>query len=226
VCNINFMNNVQQHSIMSPKHVRDKDAKIRLIFETFADLVNRNGYDRLSTRHVAEAAGISVGTIYHYFPGGKHAIASRYIDRVTDELFDPNIFMEIEEKDLRWFFDGLVRRYLFVHRESLEIHRAIDQAILADPDVRRRNREAIVTNMSKVVAELKDAGLYGSLPERSVLNGFILLFNILEGIIHRHLFVYSLFEAEEELISFLVNLLECLTKGGEFFSAMSAGGGI
>jgi AcrR family transcriptional regulator len=211
---------------MSPKHVRDKDAKIRLIFETFADLVNRNGYDRLSTRHVAEAAGISVGTIYHYFPGGKHAIASRYIDRVTDELFDPNIFMEIEEKDLRWFFDGLVRRYLFVHRESLEIHRAIDQAILADPDVRRRNREAIVTNMSKVVAELKDAGLYGSLPERSVLNGFILLFNILEGIIHRHLFVYSLFEAEEELISFLVNLLECLTKGGEFFSAMSAGGGI
>jgi AcrR family transcriptional regulator len=226
VCNINFMNNVQQHSIMSPKHVRDKDAKIRLIFETFADLVNRNGYDRLSTRHVAEAAGISVGTIYHYFPGGKHAIASRYIDRVTDELFDPNIFMEIEEKDLRWFFDGLVRRYLFVHRESLEIHRAIDQAILADPDVRRRNREAIVTNMSKVVAELKDAGLYGSLPERSVLNGFILLFNVLEGIIHRHLFVYSLFEAEEELISFLVNLLECLTKGGEFFSAMSAGGGI
>jgi AcrR family transcriptional regulator len=211
---------------MSPKHVRDKDAKIRLIFETFADLVNRNGYDRLSTRHVAEAAGISVGTIYHYFPGGKHAIASRYIDRVTDELFDPNIFMEIEEKDLRWFFDGLVRRYLFVHRESLEIHRAIDQAILADPDVRRRNREAIVTNMSKVVAELKDAGLYGSLPERSVLNGFILLFNVLEGIIHRHLFVYSLFEAEEELISFLVNLLECLTKGGEFFSAMSAGGGI
>jgi len=200
---------------MARKHVRDKDAKIRLIFETFADLVNSKGYDRLSTRHVAEAAGISVGTIYHYFPGGKHAIASRYIDRVTDELFDPNIFMEIEEKDLRWFFDGLVRRYLFVHRESLEIHRAIDQAILAD--VRRRNREAIVTNMSKVVAELKDAGLYGSLPEQSVLNSFILLFNVLEGIIHRHLFIYPLFEAEEELISFLVNLLECLTKGGEIF---------
>ena len=202
---------------MSRRHVRDKKAKIHLIFETFAELVNRNGYDKLSTRHIAEAAGISVGTIYHYFPGGKHAIASRYIDRVTDELFDPNIFMEIEEKDLRWFFNGLIRRYLFVHRESLEIHRAIDQAILADPDVRRRNREAIVTNMSKVVAELKDARLYGSLPEQSVLNSFILLFNVLEGIIHRHLFVYPLFETEEELISFLVNLLECITKGGGIF---------
>jgi AcrR family transcriptional regulator len=202
---------------MSRRHVRDKEAKIHLIFETFAELVNRNGYDKLSTRHIAEAAGISVGTIYHYFPGGKHAIASHYIDRVTDELFDPNIFMRIEEKDLRWFFDRLIRRYLFVHRESLEIHRAIDQAILADPDVRRRNREAIMTNMSKVVAELKDAGLYGSLPEQSVLNGFILLFNVLEGIIHRHLFVYPLFEAEEELISFLMNLLECLIKEGGIF---------
>jgi len=183
---------------MPRRHVRDKDAKIRLIFETFADLVNRNGYDRLSTRHIAEAAGISVGTIYHYFPGGKHTIASRYIDRVTDELFDPSIFRGIEERDLRWFFDGLIRRYLFVHRESLEIHRAIDQAILADPDVRRRNRDSIVTNME-------------------VLAGFLLLFNVLEGIIHRHLFVYPLFEADEELISFLVNLLECITQGGELF---------
>jgi len=40
---------------------------------------------------------------------------------------------------------------------------------------------------------------------------------VLEGIIHRHLFVYPLFEADEELISFLVNLLECITQGGELF---------
>ena len=202
---------------MPQKHVRDKEAKIRLIFETFAELVNRNGYDKLSTRHIAEAAGISVGTIYHYFPGGKHDIASRYIDHVTDELFDPGMFRGLGEKDLRGFFAELIRRYLIVHRESLEIHRAIDQAILADPDVRRRNQEAIMVNMSKVVAELKDAGLYGSLPEQSVLNSFILLFNVLEGLIHRHLFVYPLFETEEELVSFLVNLLECLTKGGGIF---------
>ena len=74
-----------------------------------------------------------------------------------------------------------------------------------------------MTNMGRVVSELKDAGLYGSLSEQSVLAGFLLLFNVLEGIIHRHLFVYPLFEADEELISFLVNLLECITQGGELF---------
>jgi len=212
------MNNVQQQLIMSRKHVRDKDAKIRLIFETFANLVNRNGYDRLSTRHIAETAGISVGTIYHYFPGGKHAIASRYIDRVTDELFDPGIFGRLGEGDLQGFLEELIRGYLSVHKENLEIHRAIDQAILADSDVYRRNLEATTANMSRVVAELKGMGLYSDIPELLVFNGFVLLFNVLEAIVHRHLFFFPLCETEEELVVFLVDLLEHLTKENEFFS--------
>lgn len=190
---------------------RNKEEKIRLIFETFADLVNRNGYDSLSTRHIAKAAGISVGTIYHYFPGGKHAIASRYIDLVTDELYDPNIF-KLGEKGLREFFEELIRKYVIAHQKHIEIHRAIDQAILADPDVYRRNREATKLNIIRVVTELRDMGLYSSFPEPIVLNSFILLFNVLEGLIHRHFFIYPLFETEEELVEFLVELLECMIK--------------
>ena len=196
---------------------RNKEEKIRLIFETFADLVNRNGYDSLSTRHIAKAAGISVGTIYHYFPGGKHTIASRYIDFVTDELYDPNIFEKIGEKDLREFFEELIRKYVIAHHKHIEIHKAIDQAILADPNVYRRNLEATKLNISRVVTELRDTGLYNSIPEPIVLNSFILLFNVLEGLIHRHFFIYPLFETEEELIAFLVKLLECITKEGAVF---------
>jgi len=203
---------------MLRRRVRDKESKIRLIFETFSELVNRNGYDKLSTRHIAEAAGISVGTIYHYFPGGKHAIASSYIDLVTDDLLDPGIFGRLGEGDLAGFLEDLVRRYLSVHKENLEIHRAIDQAILADPDVYRRNLEATAANMSRVVAELKDAGLYGDIPESSVIKGFILTFNVLEALVHRHLFFYPMFENDEEFVAFIVSLLEHLTKESELFS--------
>ncbi|MHA2231228.1 MAG: TetR/AcrR family transcriptional regulator [Candidatus Hodarchaeales archaeon] len=44
------------------------------ILRAFKDLVNRNGYDKLSTRHIVKAAGISVGIIYHYFPAGNHPL--------------------------------------------------------------------------------------------------------------------------------------------------------
>jgi AcrR family transcriptional regulator len=196
---------------MQKSFSRNKEEKIRLIFETFANLVNRNGYDSLSTRHIAKAAGISVGTIYHYFPGGKHTIASRYIDLVTNELYDPNIFMKLE-MDLQGFFEALIRKYVIEHQKHLEIHRAIDQAILADPDVYLRNQEATKINIGRVVAKLRDEGLYNSIPESVVQNSFILLFNVLEGLIHRHLFVYPLFDTDEELIAFLVKLIECVTK--------------
>ncbi len=44
------------------RYVRDKEGKINLILETFEELVNRDGYDRLSTRHIAKAAGIAHGS--------------------------------------------------------------------------------------------------------------------------------------------------------------------
>ena len=199
------------------RFTRDKEAKIDLIFETFAELVNEHGYDRLSTNHIAEGAGISIGTVYHHFPRGKHEIASRYIDHVTDDLFDPGMFGGLKEIGLRGFLDELVRRYLVVHRENLEIHRAIDQAILADSEVYRRNREATEANMSRVVAELKGMGLYGDIPESSVLGGFVLLFNVLEALVHRHLFVYPLCETGEELVAFLSNLLEFVIRESGVF---------
>jgi hypothetical protein len=105
-----------------------------------------------------------------------------------------------------------------VHKENLEIHRAIDQAILADSDVYRRNLEATRANMSRVVAELKGMGLYSDIPESSVVKGFVLLFNVLEALVHRHLFFYPICETGEELVVFLVGLLEHLAKGSEFFS--------
>ena len=190
---------------------RNKQEKINLILTTFADLVNRHGYDTLSTRHIAKAAGISVGTIYHYFPEGKHSIASNYIEHVTDELFDTNIF-RLGEKSLKEFLEELIQRYLIVHKKNFEVHKAIDQAILADPVVYQQNQGAIKLNMRKVVKELRHLGLYSSIKEPVVLNHFMLLFNVLEGLIHRHLFIYPLFENDGELILFLVKLLEFITK--------------
>jgi hypothetical protein len=107
---------------------------------------------------------------------------------------------------------------VIAHHKHIEIHRAIDQAILAEPDVYRHNLEATKLNIRRVVTELRGMGLYSSIPEPIVLNSFILFFNVLEGLIHRHFFIYPLFETEEELIAFLVKLLECVTREGAVFS--------
>jgi len=198
---------------MSEKgYVRDKEGKIHLIFETFAKLVNKNGYDKLSTRHIAKEAGISVGTIYHYFPGGKHSIASGFIEHITYQIFNADMFKDVEESSLHEMFENLVRRHLKVHRENFEIHRAIDQAILANRGVFKRHIMAVESNIHEVTNKLKHLDVYADIPENSLFKILLLFHNLLEAIVHRHLFFNPVFDTDEELTSYLVNILLFQTK--------------
>lgn len=67
------------------------------ILKATSELLETVGVDELTTIRVAEAVGISVGTLYHYFPN-KHAIlhslAENWIETVLDSLED------IIQKDL------------------------------------------------------------------------------------------------------------------------------
>ena len=67
------------------------------ILKATSELLETVGVDELTTIRVAEAVGISVGTLYHYFPN-KHAIlhslAENWIETVLNEL------EEIGQRDL------------------------------------------------------------------------------------------------------------------------------
>lgn len=67
------------------------------ILKATSELLETVGVDELTTIRVADAVGISVGTLYHYFPN-KHAIlyslAENWIETVLDGLED------ISQKDL------------------------------------------------------------------------------------------------------------------------------
>ncbi len=189
-------------------YVRDKEGKIDTIFETFEALVNRDGYDKLSTRHIAKEAGISVGTIYHYFPGGKHSIAMGFLERLTQGVFDPEMFMAARDEGSRKaLYEGFIRGHLANHRENLEIHRALDQAILADEGVRRRNSEVIMTNLRDAAGELMRRGLFSGAPSPDVARTFLRNFKLIEAVVHRHLLVEPFFETDEELVEFLSRIL-------------------
>ena len=186
--------------------IRDKEGKITLIYETFAKLVNERGYDQLSTRHIAEVADISIGTVYHYFPKGKHEIAGGFMEHISHAIFDPDMF-NADQQDLSAFLQNLVKKYLRIHLENLAIHRAIDQAILASPDVAENHRQSVITNLRNVVNELRNRNLYIDLSEQEVFQSFLLFYNLIEAIIHRHLLMHPFFKNDDALEGFLVSML-------------------
>lgn len=60
-------------------------ATVDAILEATAHILVREGYDRASTNKVAERAGVSIGSLYQYFPG-KEALVAALLERHLGEM--------------------------------------------------------------------------------------------------------------------------------------------
>jgi len=55
------------------------------LLEATARVLIKGGYDKASTNRIAEVAGVSIGSLYQYFPS-KEALVAAVVDRHTQEL--------------------------------------------------------------------------------------------------------------------------------------------
>jgi AcrR family transcriptional regulator len=60
-------------------------ATVDALLEATARVLINEGYDRASTNRIAEVAGVSIGSLYQYFPS-KEALVAAVIDRHTQEI--------------------------------------------------------------------------------------------------------------------------------------------
>src|SRR5687768_18611571 len=60
-------------------------ATVDALIEANARILVKEGFDKASTNRIAETAGVSVGSLYQYFPS-KEALVAAVIDRHHQEL--------------------------------------------------------------------------------------------------------------------------------------------
>ncbi len=93
-----------------PKQRRSREMVERLLEATAATLAER-GLDDTTTNHIAEKAGVSIGSLYQYFPD-KEALLEALMERVSDKV--SNVFREHATKleyvkfDLKTVSDYLI----------------------------------------------------------------------------------------------------------------------
>jgi AcrR family transcriptional regulator len=101
-------------------------ATIDAILEATAHILIRDGYDRLTTNHVAREAGVSIGSIYQYFPS-KDALVAALVDRQLDRMLSviaPEVAEAIDEPFDK-AIDRLVRALMRAHEVEPELYRAV-----------------------------------------------------------------------------------------------------
>ncbi|HZY64079.1 MAG TPA: TetR/AcrR family transcriptional regulator [Edaphobacter sp.] len=109
----------------SPVQARS-NASVQAICEATIQVLLALGKERLTTRKVAERAGVSVGTLYQYFPNKSsllQAVLRSHLEQVTCAV--EKICSALKGASLDRMAEGLVGGFLEAKLKRVEISRAL-----------------------------------------------------------------------------------------------------
>ena len=105
-------------------------ATVDALVEATARILVREGFEKTSTNRIAEVAGVSVGSLYQYFPG-KEALVAAVIDRHNEEIMAlvRAALVEVAEMPIEKAVRRLVTVAIEAHRIKPELHRVLAEQI-------------------------------------------------------------------------------------------------
>jgi AcrR family transcriptional regulator len=148
-----------------PTQDRSKET-VEAILQATAIVLKREGYDRASTRRVAQVAGVSVGSLYQYFPNKESLVVALYNRHLREliSMFESR-FEESVRAPLPEAVGGLVGASLRLHTLDPELHRVLVEQIprSARPDpedaLARRVEEMFRAFLEEREAEIRPKNL-------------------------------------------------------------------
>jgi AcrR family transcriptional regulator len=101
-------------------------ATVDALIEATARILVREGFDSASTNRIAEQAGVSVGSLYQYFPG-KEALVAAVIARHKQDLMRVvrGVLAEAEGLPLKQAVRKMVTAGVEAHSHDPKLHRVL-----------------------------------------------------------------------------------------------------
>jgi AcrR family transcriptional regulator len=128
-----------QGVVRKPKQSRSK-ATVAAIVEAAARILAEQGWAGFNTNAVAARAGVSIGSLYEYFPDKQallEEIASDHLAR-GEALLASAAAGITGADDPAALVDALVRGLVDLHRDDPRLHRVLSSEVPLSPAIRRR----------------------------------------------------------------------------------------
>jgi AcrR family transcriptional regulator len=105
-------------------------ATVDALVEATARILVREGFDKASTNRIAEQAGVSVGSLYQYYPS-KEALVAAVIERHNQDLMEVvrGALAEIAALPLEKAMRKLIATAVDAHRLDPRLHRVLAEQI-------------------------------------------------------------------------------------------------
>ena len=190
------------------KFSRNKQEKINLIYKTFFRLILEHGYHKTSTNHVAKSAKISIGTIYKYFPKGKEDIIRNYFEESMKQFFKRINLINIKDENIKEFLNHFILELYKNHLENKGYIIAFRSAIQSDKNLLKSQKEDVFIFFKDMAQELRIKNeSFKQIPENKLVEIFIFIYNLINAILYHHLSIMELFDTDEKIVDFLLNLV-------------------
>lgn len=100
------------------------------LVEATARILVKEGFEKASTNRIAEIAGVSVGSLYQYFPS-KEALVAAVIDRHNDAIMNVvrAAFAEVADLPIEKAVRRLVTVAIEAHHIDPNLHRVLAEQI-------------------------------------------------------------------------------------------------
>jgi AcrR family transcriptional regulator len=105
-------------------------ATVDALIEATARILVREGFDKASTNRIAQKAGVSIGSLYQYFPS-KESLVAAVIDRHQQELMTVvhTALAEVAALPFEQAIRRLVAAAVDAHRVDPRLHRVLAEQI-------------------------------------------------------------------------------------------------
>jgi AcrR family transcriptional regulator len=135
-----------------PRQSRARET-VRVILRAAAQVFSQRGYAATTTNHIAARAGVSIGSLYEYFPG-KDAILVALLDEhlAEGEAILAQVWSRIDEcADMR----AVVRRFAQAMFDLHARDRGLHRLLFEEAPLPRRTRQRIYDMEQEVASRIE-----------------------------------------------------------------------
>ena len=112
-----------------PTQRRSKET-VQAILEATAHVLKESGYAGATTNRIAEVAGVSIGSLYQYFPGKESLVYALNRQHIEEQVALLSILLTSADAPLPVLIRRLIRALVQAHTVDPDVHRAMTEQVL------------------------------------------------------------------------------------------------
>lgn len=185
------------------KFKRDKDSKIDSIVQATIDLIEKRGYEKFSVNDIPEKAGLSIGTVYRYFPKGKSDILHEILKRNTKKMIGISVVDQINDSNFNKIWSTIVTEYVRGHREKQFSLSDIGLTYGRDEIYTKDMRPLILEFYQNFTNSFRKLKMFEGTTDYELLVKIAMVFGIM-GLLTKSQMKQSFFDSDDRLIEYLI----------------------